>query len=140
MRRYELTDEDEKMKAKAVQVVERYWQLMETNDFHSVNSVLSDDFVLDWPQSNERIRGRENYATMNEEYPAHGRWRFTLNKIIGNDTEAVTDVSVTDGVQQARAISFFTVSGGVIVKLVEFWPDEFAPREERKHLVEIIQP
>lgn len=128
------------MKAKAVEVVEQYWQLMATNDFRSVNSVLNDDFVLDWPQSKERIHGRDNYARMNEEYPAHGPWRFTLNKIIGTDTEAVTDVSVTDGVQQARAISFFTVSDGMIVKLVEFWPEEFAPREERKHLVEIIQP
>ena len=111
---------------------------MATNDFRSVGAVLSDDFVLEWPQSNERIRGRKNYAAMNEEYPAHGRWRFTVNKIIGNEVEAVSDVSVTDGVQQARAISFFTIRNGKIVKMIEFWPEEFKAREERKHLVEKI--
>jgi ketosteroid isomerase-like protein len=117
-------------------IVQRFWELMASNNFRSVGSVLSDDFVLEWPQSNERIRGRENFAAMNEEYPAHGRWEFTINKIVGEDGEAVSDVSVTDGVQQARAISFFTVRNGKIARMVEFWPDPFDALENRKHLVE----
>ena len=121
---------------KAIEVVERFWELMRTNDFHSVGEVLSDDFVLDWPQSNERIRGRENFARMNEEYPAHGRWQFTINRIVADEGEVVTDVSVTDGVQKARAITFFTIKGDQIVRMLEFWPDEFAAAENRKHLVE----
>ncbi len=126
------------MSENAVELVERFWNLMMTNDFRSVGSVLSDDFVLDWPQSNERIRGRDNFASMNEEYPAHGRWEFTVNRIVGNDFEAVTDASVTDGVQQARAISFFTVRDGKIVRMVEYWPDNFDAPNNRKHLVEKI--
>ena len=126
------------MSPTALDVVEQYWQLMKTNDFRSVGSVLGNDFVIEWPQSNERIRGRDNYATMNEEYPAHGQWRFNINRIVGNKTEVVTDVSVTDGLQHARVISFFTVHAGNIVKMVEFWPEPFAPAENRKHLVEMM--
>jgi len=128
------------MNGKARAVVERFWQLMATNDFRSVGSLLSDDFVLDWPQSGERIRGRDNYVAMNQEYPAHGRWRFTVNRIVGDDNEAVSDVSVTDGVQQARAISFFTVHDEKIARMVEYWPDKFTAPENRKHLVETIGP
>jgi len=73
---------------------------------------------------------------MNEEYPAHGRWVFVINRIVGNDSEAVSDVSVTDGVQHARAISFFSVSDEKIFRMVEFWPDPFPARDDRKHLVE----
>jgi hypothetical protein len=80
-------------------VVEKFWRLMVSNDFRSVGELLGDDFTLDWLQSNERIRGRDNFAAMNEQYPAHGRWEFTVNKVVGNDVEAVTDVFVTDGVQ-----------------------------------------
>lgn len=123
----------------AIEIVQRFWQLMATNDFHSVGAVLADDFVLDWPQSGERIRGRENYAAMNEQYPAHGRWTFTVNRIVGNDSEAVTDVSVSDGVQNARAISFFEIQDGRILKMVEYWPDPFPPRQDRNHLVEKIE-
>jgi len=53
-----------------VEVVQKFWSLMQTNDFKSVGQVLSDDFVLEWPQSGERIRGRENYAAMNEVWDA----------------------------------------------------------------------
>ena len=120
-----------------VEVVQKFWSLMQTNDFKSVGQVLSDDFVLEWPQSGERIRGRENYMAMNEEYPTHGQWRFTINRIIGDDVQAVTDVSVTDGVQVARAISFFSIADGKIQKMVEFWPDPFPAEENRKHLVEV---
>ena len=122
----------------AVALAEQFWQLMRTNDFRSVGSVLSDDFVLEWPQSNERIRGRENFAAMNEEYPAHGRWQFKVNRIVGDDKEAVSDVSVTDGVQNARAISFFTIRNEKIARIVEFWPEPFPARDDRKHLVEKI--
>lgn len=124
------------MSGKAVEVVREFWDLMKSNDFRSVGAVLSDDYVLEWPQSAERIRGRDNFAAMNEQYPAHGPWRFTINRLIGNDGEAVSDVSVTDGVQSARAISFFTVAGGKVVKMVEFWPDGYEAPENRKHLTE----
>jgi hypothetical protein len=126
------------MSAKAAEVVTKFWELMMTNDFRSVSSLLSHDFVLDWPQSNERIRGGNNFAAMNEEYPAHGPWRFTINRLVGNEDEAVSDVSVTDGVQRARVITFFTVKNGRITGAVEFWPGDYAAPENRKHLVERI--
>lgn len=119
-----------------LELVRQFWTLMASNDFRSVGSVLSDDFVLEWPQSTERIRGRDNFAAMNEGYPAHGPWRFTLNRLVGSEGEVVSDVFVTDGVQCARALSFFTITEGKIVKIVEFWPDPFEAPANRSHLVE----
>ena len=121
----------------AVEIVKKFWQLMATNDFRSVGSLLAEDFVLEWPQSGERIRGRDNYAAMNEQYPTTtGRWTFTVNRLVGNDQTAVSDVNVSDGVQNARAVSFFTVRDRKIARMVEFWPEPFAALENRKHLVE----
>ena len=122
--------------AAAVDVVHEFWRLMATNDFLSVSEVLAEEFVLEWPQSKERIRGAERFALMNREFPAHGPWRFTLNRVFGSETEAVSDVSVTDGVQAARALSFFTVANGKITRLVEFWPEPYAAPENRAHLAE----
>ena len=127
------------MSDRGVELVQEFWRLMATNHFRSVGSLLADDFTLDWPQSGERIRGRDNYAAMNEQYPTTtGRWTFTVNKLVGNDDEAVSDVSVSDGVQHARAISFFAIREEKIVRMVEFWPEPFAALENRKHLVEKI--
>jgi hypothetical protein len=121
-----------------IEVVETFWRLMASNDFRSVATVLGDDFVLEWPQSRERIRGADRFALMNEEYPAHGPWRFTIHRIVGAGADAVSDVSVTDGVQVARAISFFSIANGKVVRLVEFWPEPYPAPANRAHLVETI--
>lgn len=112
---------------------------MATNDFHTVAAVLAHDFVLEYPQSKERIRGAANFVQFNAEYPAHGPWAFTINRIVGNEQEAVSDVLVTDGVQHARAVSFFTVEHGKIVRMVEFWPEPYEAPFDRSQFVERIE-
>jgi ketosteroid isomerase-like protein len=125
----------------AENVVREFWQRMATNDFSSVQAVLADDFVLEWPQSNERIRGPANFVRMNAEYPTHGRWTFDLRRFIAGETEVVTQVAITDGIQSAEAISFFTITeAGRISRLVEFWPEPFAAPENRRHLTEPMRP
>ena len=96
----------------AVEVVREFWRLMASNDFDSVAAVLAAEYVLEWPQSNERIRGAERFARVNAEYPASGPWSFAVQRIVGGEAEAVSEVSVTDGVQSASCISFFSVSAG----------------------------
>lgn len=123
----------------AIDVVREFWRLMAINDFHSVSAVLAPEFVLEWPQSKERIRGADRFARMNHGFPEHGRWTFTVNRLFGDDTDVVSDVSVTDGVQSARAISFFTVTRGKITRLVEFWPEPYPAQPNRAHLVEPMQ-
>ena len=123
---------------KATEVVREFWRLMATNDFHSVTSVLSPEFVLEWPQPKELISGPLRFAQMNHEYPAYGRWHFTIHRLFGDDSEIVSDVSVTDGVQSARAISLFTVSKSKIVRLVEFWPEPYEAPSWRSHLIELM--
>lgn len=127
------------MDISAIEVVKEFYRRMNTNDFHFAGQILSDSYVLEWPQSKERIRGRDNFVAVNEEYPANGRWLFTINRIVGNVTEAVSDVSITDGTQVARAITFTIVQDGKIVKQVEFWPDNYDAPDNRKHLIEMME-
>jgi ketosteroid isomerase-like protein len=117
-------------------VVREFWRLMGTNDFESVGAVLAPEFLMEWPQSRERIRGPERFCRMNTEYPTTWRWSFRINRLVAGGESVVTQVSVTDGTQSAEPVSFFTVAGGKIVKLVEYWPEPFAPAANRQHLVE----
>ena len=124
------------MTTSASETVHQFWRLMASNDFQSVTEVLSPQFVLEWPQSSEIIRGPERFALMNSEYPSHGTWSFTIHRMVAAEREVVTDVTVTDGVLSARAISFFTVDRGLITRLREFWPEPYDPPANRAHLVE----
>lgn len=121
-------------------LVAQYWARMASNDFASVGALLADDFVLDWPQSGERIRGRDAYVRMNTEYPAHGRWTFEVDRLLGAGAEAVSDVRVSDGVVRAHALTFFTVVDGRIARILEYWPEPFEAAAWRAHLVERSPP
>lgn len=123
----------------AVEVAQDFWRLMATNDFLAVGAVLAENFVLEWPQSKERILGAQRFAQMNQEYPAHGPWRFTINRLVGSESEAVSEVAITDGVQVVKAISFFTVVQGKVTRIVEYWPEPYAPPANRAHLVEAME-
>lgn len=118
------------------QIVEKFWETMEGNDFNAVAELLHDDYTLEWGQSGERIRGRKNFAKVNTAYPAKGKWHFTINSIVAEGDVVVTDVSVTDGDRQDRAITFSTVLDGKIWKQVEFWPEPFEAPEWRAQWVE----
>lgn len=118
------------------QVVASFWAAMQSNDFRAAGEILHDEYVLDWPQSGERIRGRDNFVAINEQYPAAGRWHFGVQRLIASEDQVVSDVSVTDGVVSARAITFSTVRDGRIWRQTEYWPDPFEPARWRSQWVE----
>jgi len=120
----------------AAALVREFWRLMASNNFTLPTQLFADSFVLDWPQTNERIRGRENFARLNTEYPAHGPWRFDIEALTGDVSQAVSRVRISDGVQTALAISFFEIEDGQITHMTEFWPEPYVPPTNRAHLTE----
>jgi ketosteroid isomerase-like protein len=120
------------------QIVENFWAGMGSNDFFAAAELLHDEYTLEWPQSGERIVGRDNFAAINTYYPADGRWQFTVNHIIREGDLVVTDVTVTDGKRRDRAITFSTIRDGKIWKQVEFWPETFEAPAWRAQWVENV--
>jgi len=118
------------------QIIESFWATMETNDFYAAAQLLHDDYILEWPQSGERIVGRDNFAAINTKYPAEGKWHFTINHIAAEGDMVVTDVAVTDGKRIDRVLTFSTIRDGKIWKQVEFWPEPFEAPAWRAEWVE----
>ena len=118
------------------QIVERFWAAMQSNDFKAAGEFLHNDYVLEWPQSGERIRGRDNFVAINTNYPAHGSWEFTIHWMLAEGDKVVSDVRVTDGTIVGRVITFSTVRDGKIIHQTEFWPDPFEPPAWREAWVE----
>jgi hypothetical protein len=57
------------MGAAGREVIERYARAMTAREWSTAASLLADDFVEDYPQSGERIEGRQNYLAVIENYP-----------------------------------------------------------------------
>jgi len=120
------------------QILENFWDTMATNDFHAAAQLLHDDYILEWPQSGERVCGRENFSALNSTYPNEGVWSFKTNHIAAEGDLVVTDVSVSDGKLQDRVITFSTVRDGKIWKQIEFWPESFTAPAWRAQWVQKI--
>lgn len=110
---------------------------MATNDFEGASLCLTEDFRLQWPQSDEIIEGRENFAALNAAYPAKGLWTFDLRRIVGDGDQIVTEVLVSDGDTRATALTFHTVRGNLIALQREFWPGPFEPPSWRSAWVRL---
>jgi SnoaL-like protein len=120
------------------QILENFWSMMETNDFYAAAQLLHHEYILEWPQSGERIRGRDNFAAINAAYPVEGKWHFTINQIVAEDASVVTDVTVTDSKRIDRVITFSTIRDEKIWKQIEFWADKTEPPAWRSRWVEMM--
>ncbi|HEX6819093.1 MAG TPA: nuclear transport factor 2 family protein [Ktedonobacterales bacterium] len=120
--------------------VEEYWRRMNTNEWQVVGQLLHDNFVLDWPQSGERIRGRNHFAAVNANYPAAGPWRFAVQRVVTDDNAAATDVLVSAPTISARVVTFFELRDGRIWRMTEFWPDPFEAATWRSQWAERYEP
>lgn len=124
-----------------VAVVERFWSAMQANDWRAAAALFVEDIVVDWPCSGERIVGRADYVALQERYPTStGRWWFDVHRIVADRGTAVSEVTVTDGVQSARVIAFSEVVEDRIVRQVEYWPAAYEPPPDRADLVTRIPP
>lgn len=116
------------------QVIEALWAAFDRLAFEDVRPLLHDDFVCEWPQSREMIRGRDNFIAVNANYP--GAWRITIRHLTACDDRVITEIEARDGAECHTAISFFWLRDGQIVHLREFWPDPYPAPAWRSAWVE----
>jgi SnoaL-like domain len=62
-RRQDMSDQENR------DTVERYFQALARHDLDTLDALLHDDYVEEYPQSGERIRGKQNFRTVAENYP-----------------------------------------------------------------------
>jgi hypothetical protein len=75
-------------------------------------------------------------VAINMHYPAKGRWKFVVNRIVAMGSTAVTEVYVTDGQLKATAITFFEGDETGFSRITEYWPDPFPAPAWRRPWVE----
>jgi hypothetical protein len=111
---------------------------MQANDWERAADMFADGFAVDWPCSGERISRREDFVAIQSRYPAAGKWRFDIHRLIVDGGLGVTEFTASDGEQSARAVAFSEVEDGRIARQVEYWAAPYEPPAWRAALVERI--
>ncbi|HVR89461.1 MAG TPA: nuclear transport factor 2 family protein [Candidatus Limnocylindria bacterium] len=74
-------------------VLDRWIEALNTNDFAALDDLLTEDCVMDYPQSGEIVRGRKNFRAILENYPnrlERDSVDPTSAQLIGADQWAIT--------------------------------------------------
>ena len=106
-------------------LVRRFWSALGDQDWEGAAATLAEDYTGEWPQSRERIAGREAFVAINAHYP--GTWRITVERLVVDDAQVATRVSLTDH-ERGRtevAVSFFAIRDGLIYHQEDWWPEPY---------------
>ena len=97
----------------------------------------SEDYVMEMPQSGERIRGRENMRAFQEHYPAPPT--VTVHEIRGAGNTFVAElVNDYDG-DVFHAVLILEVRDGRIVRDTRYYAEPFEPPSWRSRWVEPME-
>lgn len=97
------------------------WERMEARDWDAVAEQLHPDVVVDWPNTAERMRGRDNYLAVQREYPEG--WHIEVLRIVDGGNHVVSEVRVDHERKRFFVCSFFELAGERIVRAVEYWSE-----------------
>jgi ketosteroid isomerase-like protein len=116
------------------QIFSRLFEHMSPEEEHDLRHP---DFVMEMPQSGERIIGRENMRSMQEMYP--GPPSIELRRVVGSgDVWVVEARSDYDG-RIYRAVMIVEFRDGKIVRETRYYADPFEAPEWRAQLVETME-
>jgi predicted SnoaL-like aldol condensation-catalyzing enzyme len=120
----------------ARQVAEAVWKALAAGDWETASRYLHDDFVQEWPQSGERIVGRDNAVAINQNFPG-GLPTMRFRRTLAGGDLAVLEVELTyaDG-DRYLGVSVVELRDGKVVKQTDYFAQPFQAPEWRAQWVE----
>jgi hypothetical protein len=129
------------------QLIERFKAAAESGDMAEMgrfmNEIAADDFVQEWPQSGERIVGREGGRRMMERYQQHGTTapQMKVGRVTGDGDLYVVEGTIDygDGIP-VRYVGIAEFGEGKVHKMTEYFANPFPAPDWRADIVERYEP
>jgi ketosteroid isomerase-like protein len=120
----------------AGRLAQSLWNAVGAGKWEEARELMHDDFVQEWPQSGERIVGRDNALDINRNFPG-GLPRMKFRRVVSGGDLAVLEVelSYADG-SQYFGISVVETREGKIAKETDFFAQPFPAPQWRAQWVE----
>src|SRR5271168_3457813 len=114
--------------------LDAHWAASDANDFDTEHQIYRDDAVLEYPQSGERIRGRQKIQLSRAAQP--NRKRFTVRRIIGTGDLWVTEFILSYDGRPSYTVSIMEFLEGKVARETQYFADPFEPGPSRAQWVE----
>ncbi len=119
----------------AVKAVEKFWNFFIKAEYERALELFAPGAKIYWPCTREVFDDAADFIKVNRDYP--GSHKISLDNIIQAENTVITTVLVESVFDKKsdpmffRAVSIFTLDGGLITGLTEYWAEETEPPEWR---------
>jgi hypothetical protein len=114
--------------------LDRHWTAADASDFEGEHDIYREDAVLEYPQSGERISGRQNIRASRRAQP--NAKRFTVRRIVGSGDLWVTEFILAYDGRPSYAVSIMEFLDGRVARETQYFGEPFEPGPSRANLVE----
>ncbi len=112
----------------------RHWAASDANDFDAEHDIYRHDAVLEYPQSGERIRGRDAIQASRAAQP--NAKRFSVRRVVGMGNLWVTELIITYDGQPSYSVSIMEFLDSKVARETQYFADPFQPGPSRARWVE----
>ncbi len=116
--------------------LDRHWLASDAGDLDGEHEIYREDAVLDYPQSGERIRGRQGIQSSRAAQP--NRKRFKVRRILGAGDLWVTEYVLTYDGQPSFTVSIMEFLDGKVARETQYFGAPFEPGASRAQWVELM--
>ena len=114
------TMQDEQIRA----ALDAHWQASADGDADAEHDIYADDAICDYPQSGERIVGRNNLQALRSHHPGKPSG-FTVKRILGTGVLWITEYTITYQGRPAHTVSIMEFRDGKVVHETQYFADPF---------------
>ena len=114
----------------------RHWAASDADDFATEHEIYDDHAVLEYPQSGERIRGREAIRASRMAQP--DQKRFSVRRLLGADGLWVSELTVRYGDRPLHVVSVMEFDAGKVIRETQYFAEPFEPGASRAQWVEAM--
>ena len=119
-----------------IAALQLHWNASDAGDFETEHAIYREGATLDYPQSGERIRGRDNIRE--SRYVQPSKKRFEVRRIIGSGDLWITELVLTYDDTPTYVVSIMEFRDGLVAHETQYFAERFEPGPSRAHLVERI--
>jgi len=115
-------------------LLEAHWAASDANEFELEHQIYREDAVLEYPQSGERIRGRQSIQASRVAQP--NAKRFAVRRIVGAGDLWVTEFILAYDGRPSYSVSVMEFLDGKVARETQYFADAFEPGPSRAQWVE----
>jgi hypothetical protein len=117
--------------------LDAHWAASDANDFELEHQIYREDAVLEYPQSGERIRGRQNIQASRFAQP--NAKRFKVRRIVGAGDLWITEFILAYDGRPSYSVSVMEFVDGKVARETQYFADAFEPGASRSQWVERME-